>query len=484
MSCNSVDAFPCEWSMPPMSANVESSRKPLSETDTSHVGSALYAELLAQGLSYFFPSASLESGGRADSTRAALVCDCEPDREEGDRVTFEWLGHRYVLQQRTNLFTKSERALIHSVGQVLSARYEALLNPDLAAKNLHLFRGLPEDRHVSAFLDPGPYANLDTLTAKRDRVTDSIEVLRAISLMTYENRRVSTGVLLLGPNSAGASCLPPTPEPLRYSSALTSIHAFGRLCDGVHTAALVDAAGWWRDIVDVGRWAESIDPSTLPLPSSSVYRNHCLSTYRTENLCLVLTPNGEIKAFAKGVQVFSFLNGRWRLTDMELKHRRWLDAVPDEGLANRILQVVLDLAESRRGALFVILDDARALTELVSSGDVLGPSESRSSSAPGTDSKRSVYYLLRGKRPEDIAPSLLRTLAAIDGGIVLDREGNLLAFGAILRHHDEPHVLGGHVPAGGRSTAALAASHLGKSLKVSEDGIVSFFDKGHLVWEM
>lgn len=484
MSRNIVDAFPCEWSMPPMSANVESSRMPFSGSNTSRVGGALYAELLAQGLSYFFPSARLTSSGQTTSAKATLVCDCNRDREVSDRLTFEWLGYRYELQRRTRSFTKNERTLIHSVGRILSARYHALLNPDRAAKNLHLFRGLPEDRHVSAFLDPGPYENLNTLTAMRDRVTDCIEALRAISLMTYENRRVSTGVLLLGPSSAAADSLPDAPEALRYSSALTSIHSFGRLCDGVHTAALVDSAGRWRDIVDLGRWAESIDHHVLPLPSPSAYRTHCLSTYRTEDLCLVLTPNGEIKAFANGVQAFSFLNGRWRLTDMELKHRRWLDAVSDERLARRILQVALDLAESRRGALFVILDDAKGLAELVSSGDILSPDKSGSLSAPEPDSKRSVYYLLRGKRPEDIAPSVLRTLASIDGGIVLDRAGNMLAFGAILRHQDGPRLADGRLPEGGRSAAAQAASRYGKSLKVSEDGIITFYEGGQLVWEM
>ena len=59
---------------------------------------------------------------------------------------------------------------------------------------------------------------------------------------------------------------------------------------------------------------------------------------------MALTPNGEIKAFNRGVQVFSFLNGRWRLTDMEWKHRRWLEAVTDAEMAERILQVGLDMA--------------------------------------------------------------------------------------------------------------------------------------------
>ena len=38
------------------------------------------------------------------------------------------------------------------------------------------------------------------------------------------------------------------------------------------------------------------------------------------------------------------------------------------------------------------------------------------------------------------------------------------------------------VAEGGRTTAALAASHFGNVLMVSEDGMVSFFRGGHCVW--
>ena len=79
---------------------------------------------------------------------------------------------------------------------------------------------------------------------------------------------------------------------------------------------------------------------------------------------------------------------------------------------------------------------------------------------------------------------MLRTLGAIDGGIVLDTKGNLLAFGAILRHYHDGFTADRRLPEGGRSVAALAASHFGKALKVSEDGMISFFNRGQLVWEV
>lgn len=449
--------------------------------NASRFGGALYSDLLVHGIGHFFPAASLQPNG-ASATHTALLCDCSAARANGDGATLEWLGQSYTLRRRERPFSEGERRLIHAIGRVLTARYQALFNPDIAARNFHLFRGLPEDRYVSAFLDPVPYENLETLAGKQDRIADAIEVLRSSALSTNENRRVSTGALLL---ARGTDAPPPAGgAALRYSSALTSIRSFPRLCDGTHTLALVDPEGAWIDILDLEQWPGSAARGALPLPVPSAYSAHCRATLGNDNLCLALTPNGEIKVFARGVQVFSLLNGRWRLTDFEWKYRRWAAALEDLDVARLVLQVALDLAESRRGGLFVVLDDARCVRSLVSPDDLLAQGEFSREAGQEADSKRSVYYLLRGKRTKDLTPAVLRTLAAIDGGIVLDKDGALLAFGAILKNHQEGMVTAGRRPEGGRSVAALAASHCGKALKISEDGIVSFFEEGRCVWEV
>ena len=37
---------------------------------------------------------------------------------------------------------------------------------------------------------------------------------------------------------------------------------------------------------------------------------------------------------------------------------------------------------------------------------------------------------------------------------------------------------------GGRTTVAIAASRFGSVLKLSEDGLVSFFQNGNCIWDM
>jgi DNA integrity scanning protein DisA with diadenylate cyclase activity len=83
----------------------------------------------------------------------------------------------------------------------------------------------------------------------------------------------------------------------------------------------------------------------------------------------------------------------------------------------------------------------------------------------------------------ELPTAILETVARIDGGIVLDRDSNLLAFGAILRHHDLTEFHPESIE-GGRTTAAIAASRFGYVLKVSEDGLISFFQNGKCIWDM
>jgi hypothetical protein len=74
----------------------------------------------------------------------------------------------------------------------------------------------------------------------------------------------------------------------------------------------------------------------------------------------------------------------------------------------------------------------------------------------------------------DLPSAVLETVAKIDGGIVLDSRSNLLAFGAILQHPDLTDVFPESIE-GGRTTAAISASRFGNVLKISEDGLISFF---------
>jgi hypothetical protein len=440
--------------------------------------SGLYGDLLENGIRYFFPGASLQRIEQGTETMPGLLV-AVPNCGE---VAFEWMGAGYSLTTSTK-FSDHERRLLRSIGMVLSARYQAVTNQVLAVQSFQMFRGQPEDRFVSAFLDPGPHASAEAMANTHDRIADAIEVLRTSSMSTYENRRIATGVLLFGSMPEPCHEPPVTPSTaLRYTPSLTTIRSFHRLCDGLQTLALVDQNGMLAELIDVQEWSKPYQDMPLAVPTASRYEAHSRATLCGGHICLILSPNGEIKIYSDGVPIFRFIDGKWRLMDARYRYEMWKNAIGNLELAERLFSLALNLTESRRGALFVVLDDAKSVRELVSQADLV-ENNSHAQVPDGFSSKDQLHYLLRDKSILDVPATVLENIARIDGAVVLCSNAHLLAFGAILHHHSTEEALNRTVE-GGRTTAAIAASQYGTVLKVSEDGLMAMFRDGRCLWEM
>jgi hypothetical protein len=433
----------------------------------------LYQQLLRRGVEYFLPSSDLEIVGVARESTPQIVFG-----PLDDGLNFEWLGNRYALTNRREL-SDHEKRMLRSIGRFLATRYELLFKREIAGPNIPIFGGLLEDRYVSTFLDARVFDDVMRAATLPDRVSAAIEVLRISALSSYEDKRISTGVLLFGSlPDACHSLLSPPVDALPYSSELTSIRSFHRICDGLRTIALVDCSGLMVELVDVQEWAQPFSEMKLPLPGVRRYHAHSKATLCGGHLCLVLTPNGEIKIFGEGVQLFSFFDGRWHLTDVVSKFQAWEAAFGHRDLAALLFSAGLNLAEHRRGGMFVVLEDPRRARELVSGLDLL-----ESDRLERTGAKNHLHYLLRRTRATELSPPVLESIAQIDGSVVLDSDSRLLAFGAILRHGppvDQDEEIG----EGGRTAAAIRASHFGNVLMASEGGQLSFYQKGHRVWTL
>jgi hypothetical protein len=154
-----------------------------------------------------------------------------------------------------------------------------LFERDTAPGKFPVF-GQTEDRCVSTFLDPCVFNNAGSAADLPDRISAVIEVLRIRMLSSYEDKRISIGVLLSGGMLDACHSLPKRPaDALPYSSELTSFRSFHRICDGLRTIAVVDERGYMVEVLFGG------------------------------HICLVLTPNGEIKVFGEGVSSSIFLRG-------------------------------------------------------------------------------------------------------------------------------------------------------------------------------
>jgi hypothetical protein len=436
---------------------------------------------MQSALRQFFDRAALDSASTsAVSPDAGLVIEASADPCV---MVIRWFSTRYTLRvPRRWAFTAHEKRLARAIGSVLAARYRAVIDPRILAERGDLFRGAIEDRYVGAFLDEQPYA-IDAREARADRIASIIELLRVAALSSYENRPISTGLLLLGtaedPLRPGK---PPAAWAPSYTESLASIKSFFRLADGVRTVFMADKNGQLLDIVDIERWCGLSAPAALEMRSAKVYESHARATLQNGHVCAVLSPSREIKVFAEGAEVFTFRNAGWHLLDSTAKYGLWAEAVGDASLASRLFQTALDLSYARQGALFVVVrDPSAAISQLVAPADRLDV-PANGGLPTGRPSRRDLMHLLEGRSATDLDASVFAALASLDGATVVDRTGRLLAAGAILRHPQSADLPGG-VGEGARTTAAVTASRFGPVLKVSEDGVITFLDHEH-VWDI
>jgi len=441
----------------------------------------MYDSVLQSALRQFFERASLDTEVTPSVSSDGRL-SIEPSANPAALI-IRWFGTRYTLRVPSRWpFTAHEVRLAQAIGAVLAARYSAILNPRMIAERNDLFRGVIEDRYVGAFLDHRPYA-IDGREAKADRIASVIELLRVAALSSYENRPISTGVVLLGTSTD--PCRPGTPQPPTgpsYTESTAAIKSLFRLADGERTVFLANSEGRLLDIIDIERWAMQVNRSqTLQVPCAKAYQPHARATLQQGHICAVLSPSREIKIFAEGAEIFTFRGAAWHLLDLQAKYKLWAEAVGEEALAMRIFQTALDLADAREGALFVVARDPGGVAKLVSPAERLDVPHDPAAAA-GPTSRRDLLELLQGRSLTDLDPNVLAALASLDGAIVVDRNARLLAAGAILRHPPSAELEAGVVE-GARTTAALAASRFGPVLKVSEDGIITFFD-GEKVWDI
>lgn len=439
---------------------------------------ALYDSMLQRALQQFFARAVLATEV-APSQAGDSDMAIEPT-SDALTIVVKWFEFRHTLRVRADRpFTADEVRFARAIVSVLDARYRAIFDPALMAERLDLFRGAIEDRYIGSFLEDVPYT-IEDVAGRADVIAKAIEVLRVAALSRYENREISSGVLLLDTTADPARGACRVTPMLDYAEGLTAVKSFYRLSDGLHTAFLVSREGKVLDIVEVAEWDTRADvPGTLRTPVAAPYQAHARATAGNRHICIILTPSHEIRVFAEGAHVFTFRNASWHLLDVAAKYAMWRRAVGNDALAELIFQTALDLADMRQGALFVVLREGKAgLDRLVAPADRLDLPHDHEPT-DGVIDRRDLLHFVAGRVATDLSPDVFRALATMDGAIVTDARGTLLAAGAILLHSGPASV----EIEGARTAAAFGAADYGPILKVSEDGHISCFDEGRR-WEL
>ena len=385
----------------------------------------VYQMVLERTLEHFFPDASLDVAG----DRSIIDWDGSSDetyyRLHDDPTAWASRSSGWEPGSRSSRATprrclSTERRMVEVIVEAIDLRFRGLFNQELSHR-FDRFQYQTEDLIVADYLDSiSPY-----------RIPAVLEALRVAALSTYENRRVSTGALLLGTEHDPAAPAYKNVEGApSFTARLTAIKGFHRLCDGVRTLFLVDRQGDLVRLIDVARWAEATQGSEPLLhPCPRPYVSHAKATRSGGHVCLVLSPSQEIKVFAEGTLMFSFSDARWRLLDIPSKFAVWCEAVGRSGwrdLASAIFQAALNLCESRLGALFVVLrDPEHSVPQLIAPADqitteVVADDPQDPENLSPKHAKRALHHVVRGMKLADIEPSVLEAIACLDGAVVVD----------------------------------------------------------------
>jgi DisA checkpoint controller-like protein len=211
-------------------------------------------------------------------------------------------------------------------------------------------------------------------------------------------------------------------------------------------------------------WAEDMSRATMSRPA------------RRDAIGLALSRQGDVLVFESGTLRFTYRFGKWQywnhahlLNLLRTRARAQKVKVSQIGkVVGAVYKAALDVSFRRSGALFVILKNRANLHKIVRRGDAFG------------DKKRGTVddqfdAIFGGRTIQSLPRTLLVELASVDGAIVIDNDGLLRAYGAVLEPRRRGRSQGMQ---GARSKAAKGASYFGLSVKVSSDGDISVFHDG------
>lgn len=286
-----------------------------------------------------------------------------------------------------------------------------------------------------------------------------LRFIRALSGETYENQRVSYGLVINRSVAPGEA----------FSSALDN-KRFKNISDGFTTALHVGINGQIRGLLPL----VTPDSETQLLPRRPWWSAGLAeAALRRNGIAIGLTKNGDLVVLQEGQLCFTQRGNLWRKWDhnailAELK-RGWCWRGNPQNLStvlNQLYHVALDLAFRRCGGLLVVVASEEKLRH-----SLLPSSADRISSSRRKGPEVSIDASIAGRLVQNTDRRVLADLASMDGALVVDRVGHIKAWGAMTR-------TGGGTQQGARARAAMASSRHGLAVKISSDGDISFFSDG------
>lgn len=297
-------------------------------------------------------------------------------------------------------------------------------------------------------------------------VSPIFDALHKLSEQSYENKALTFGCILEPRRNVKG-------QGAQFPSDFLGSKKYKALSDGFRTAYHVSASGTILDFVDLDRFVKKDLSEKHYYPD---WAEPIARASRSDRCGIALSRQGDILVFDRGTLRFTYRYGQWQYWNHAhlvhlLRDRARAQRVPNKILrrvVSSIYRAALDVSFRRSGGLFVILHNRKSLHDVARASDAIGDSK-RST----TD--REFDLVIREHNIQSLPRVVVVELTSLDGAIVLNNSGRILAYGAVLQPKKAGRLRGTE---GSRTKAAIGASNYGLAVKISSDGDITVYYEG------
>ena len=326
-----------------------------------------------------------------------------------------------------------------------------------------------------------------------DKIERLFEILEGWSVKTYEGKPVKLG-FIINPN------------------AKSQFNAdFGDWCDFLNddfSAVLTDCNNSvieldenckfcnYYSITEDNLVKEYEVKKYLPIEFSNVISRYvvddCVGIFLLDNGDIILSKNGRVLFVKRNLKWLNFEYDAFeKAFDGYLKKNQIKD-----GLLEEIFASMLDVSFAQSGGIIAVVNDRKSLIHsrgkeapILSETDDLLNGMSLDDIAKKLSQKKQRYNKKEIKKrvlKRNVIVSLVKDkdflrldrklrceLISLDGACILDTDGNVCSFGAIVKND-------GGSTEGGRGAAARKLSYYGFAIKISTDGYIELYVNGKL----
>ncbi|WP_175965805.1 hypothetical protein [Burkholderia sp. BCC0322] len=379
----------------------------------------------------------------------------EVARQNGNKA----LEIRLNLDQNLRLTCHAKRR----AGQISSDDYKFLL---YLAREAAILIQSRLGGALSLF-DFGTLAVADVIKGDTGFDGDILSILRfvrALTQETYESQRLAYGVVVSSKLTGS--------EPILQSFDSKRLKC---LTDGFSTALLLDGHG------KIAGYAALHVPSKEALSLSRRpwwVAGLAERAADLQGVGIALGRSGEMTIVSRRRLWFSHRTGRWQIWNHPEIIERLRSEWRGRGKRGRVDDVLrclyhlaLDMSFRRSGCLLIVLCSSKYLGDLlVSMTDAVGSRGRRSI-------ERALDTELGRKAVQNTDRRILADIASLDGAVIVDRNGSVLAYGAMTKPASGTNQ-------GARTRAAVAASKLALVIKVSSDGQIAMYSNRRCFLEL